>query len=159
MRGAREHRMQRFERVEDVRAVLDDVITELRDAYPARVIELEVRSEALEYAWGASVAHILWHVVQKALMLGRPDARVRVVVQQESHDLLVLVENATLHLPATVREVLLEALHRRAATAADIAALGFGLRVALGAARGRGGDIDLWSDETRGTTFTIRLPR
>ncbi len=146
----------------DAKAVVERAVGMLRESHPGREIRVEAGAQAFPGAWdGDRVAQMVSLLVSNALQYGAPDSPITVSLANREDDALeIRVHNAGPPVPADVRGRLFEPYQRgRVAEASHPRGLGLGLFIVREIARAHGGGVEMKSDETSGTTFTVRLPR
>jgi PAS domain S-box-containing protein len=145
----------------DLREVCRAAVDELRAASPGRRIDLELQGDATGSWDPARVAQVVSNLVANALQHGAPGAPVAVRVRGRPGDVVVAVRNEGPAIPPELRAVMFEPFCRGSSLrdAARARGLGLGLYIAREIVRAHGGSIDVESDDARGTTFTVRLPR
>ena len=136
---------------------LDQVVAELRAAWPERVILTDLRLDGDVRCDPDRLAQLLSNLLANALAYGAADAPVRVWAVTDSQVLELAVANAGDPIPAVMLERLFQPFVR-ASVRRSRKGLGLGLYIAAEIARAHGGMLDVSStpDETR---FTFRMPR
>jgi signal transduction histidine kinase len=141
--------------------IVRDVADEARAAHPDRSLVVKT-SGHLEGVWDPDrVAQVVSNLVENALRHGAADVDVSVTVRGDADAVGLAVHNGGPPVPAGLAPVLFDAFRRGGADgkAAPSSGLGLGLYIAREIAVAHGGTIDFASNETDGTTFTLRLPR
>jgi signal transduction histidine kinase len=139
-----------------VQPVLDQVIAELRAAYPMRVIETDfLVDRPVEYDPG-HMSRLVSNLVANALVHGAEDAPVKVRAETRPELFELSVANAGEPIEATVMARLFQPFERGAARPGR-EGLGLGLYIASEVARAHGGAIEAMSTPEE-TTFTFRMP-
>jgi signal transduction histidine kinase len=143
----------------DLVPLLRQVMDELDDAYPDWVLTLEQQGDT----WGTwdpdRLSQVFSNVVANSLQHGIPEEGLRVSIEGNAPDAVVV----EVHNKGTVPDVLLPKLfepmtggqHRRDKSRG----LGLGLYISQEILKAHGGRIDVRSSGKEGTTFTVLLPR
>ncbi len=85
---------------------------------------------------------------------------VRVSIQDQDDDVLLEVSNHGVPIPAEMQESIFEPLvHQGGSSGSLSSGLGLGLFIVREIVTAHGGRVTVMSDESSGTTFTVRLPR
>jgi sigma-B regulation protein RsbU (phosphoserine phosphatase) len=136
--------------------VLEQVVDELRTAWPRRVIETNFEITDPVNCDRTRIGQLASNLIGNALTHGAPDQPVRVGAKTEGGEFKLLVANAGEPIPAAAMEKLFEPFFR-----GDVRdsrqGLGLGLHIASQIAQAHGGRIDVTStpDETR---FVFTMP-
>jgi len=144
--------------------VVHDVVDEVGAAHPGRTIRVESRGEA-RGAWDAArLGQAIANLVGNAVQHGADGADVTVVVGSDEQEAVVAVSNRGTVIPPDRLDGIFNPMRLRAspedATAAGpTGSLGLGLYIAERIVSAHDGRIEVTSDEERGTTFTVHLPR
>jgi sigma-B regulation protein RsbU (phosphoserine phosphatase) len=135
---------------------LQQVIDELRLAWPDRVIETDIDIARPVHCDTARVARVLSNLLANALTHGAADRPVSVRGSTTEGILRLSVANEGNPIPPAVMERLFQPFFRGAAQANHLG-LGLGLYIASQIAQAHGGTLDVTStpDETR---FTFTMP-
>jgi signal transduction histidine kinase len=145
----------------DLAAVFADELEQLRGAYPARRLELEVVGDTRGRWDGLRLQQLLRNLVSNALAYGAPDAPVRVVLTGEEADVRLEVTNSGRAIERSALNQIFDPLKRGPAQRDSYnteGGLGLGLYIVREIARAHGGEVDVRSDKAE-TVFTVRLPR
>jgi signal transduction histidine kinase len=149
----------------DLKPLCQEVVDEMRSAFPARTLRFQPHGEDLSGEWDAPrlrqvVSNLLGNALQHGgdgtpidLTLGAHGSHVQIAVRNEGppipHDAM-----ATIFDPLVRGESSPEAQnHRRPGS------IGLGLYIAREVAVAHGGNIDVASSAEAGTVFTVKLPR
>jgi signal transduction histidine kinase len=146
----------------DARAVVERAVDELRAFAPGREIQIESSAPALPgYLDGDRISQLVSNLVSNALHYGAAGAPITVSLSVDPAGALVIrVHNTGQPMPAELRDKLFEPYQRgKGAESAHPRGLGLGLFIVREIARAHGGTVEVESDEQRGTTFTVRLPK
>ena len=135
---------------------LDQVVTELRMAYPDRRIDADIRLDRLVNADGRRLAQLLSNLIANALTHGSESAPVKVMGVVVGDILELSVANAGEPIPEAARARLFQPFSR-AMVRPKQQGLGLGLWIASEIARAHGGVLDVTSD-AKETRFTLRMP-
>ena len=137
--------------------VLEQVITEIRTAYPDRVIMLEVEEIEEVDADHARLAQMVSNLLANAVTHGAKDQPISVRANRAGDNLELSIANGGEPMPPNTVERLFEPFYRGNANNSTVQGLGLGLYISSQIASAHGGRIDVSSnqDETR---FTFRMP-
>ena len=144
------------EHLEDIDHTIEQVIAELRTAWPERRIDTHLVLQAPVDADRARIGQLFSNLLANALTHGDPDAPVRVFARSDEHTFELAVANAG----APISPSLFAHLFRpfsRASAAPGQQGLGLGLYIASEIARAHRGTLDVTSTEAE-TRFTFRMP-
>lgn len=135
---------------------LEQVVAEMRLAYPDRRIDADIRLERAVYADGKRLAQLLSNLIANAIAHGREGAPIRVRGLVSGEQLEVSVANAGDPIPEAARSQLFQPF-TRALYRPKQQGLGLGLWIASEIARAHGGTLDVASDPKE-TRFTLSMP-
>jgi signal transduction histidine kinase len=142
--------------------VVQDVVDEVSAAHPDRVIETDIRSEQIGNWDCARISQVLTNLVGNALEHGSPRTKVCVTLDGDAEGATIAVHNLGPAIPADLVSEIFHPMKRIAAgpdKKGPTANLGLGLYIADRIVAAHHGTIDVDSSESKGTTFTVRLPR
>jgi signal transduction histidine kinase len=144
------------EPVADLEITLDQVVTELRTAWPGRAIDAEWRLRGPIVCDPPRIAQLLSNLLGNALTHGDQEAPVRVTGITEGGQFLLSVANDGDPIPPEKFDRLFQPFSRASDDPAQ-QGLGLGLYIAAEIARAHDGRLDVESsaEETR---FTLRMP-
>ncbi|MBV9102450.1 MAG: HAMP domain-containing histidine kinase [Candidatus Eremiobacteraeota bacterium] len=155
--------LERWERTEpqpqstviDVAQLVEDVVTPLLEAQPARTMSLEIAAGASAAIDPSDFAHAVTNLVDNAIKY--TDGTIGVRVSKRGERVLVDISDEG---PGMTRDELGHAFDRfyRGATRRDIDGAGLGLAIAKRAVERAGGSIEARSEPDGGSCFTIVLP-
>jgi len=139
-----------------LRPVLEQVVNELRAAWPDGVIETDFAIDRGVNCDPGRIAQLTSNLVGNALKHGDAKASIRVFAATSEESLEVSVANRGTPISPAVTEKLFQPFFR-VARESTYEGLGLGLYIASEIARAHGGKLDVISsaDETR---FTLRIP-
>ncbi len=141
---------------EPVESTLEQVITELQNAWPDRVIEFSVDLNEPVSCDRSRIGQLLSNLVSNALAHGTPDTPVKVHAITRGATFELSVANYGNPISASIVDKLFQPFVR-ASAAANQEGLGLGLYIASEIAQAHNGSLSVVStaDETR---FTLRMP-
>lgn len=139
-----------------VRAMLEQVIAELRSAHPDRDIESDLDAVGALRCDPGRIGQLLSNLLANALTHGAPDHPVRVEARMNEAFFELSVANAGEPIPASVMGELFRPFFR-AGTNPTGQGLGLGLYIADEIARAHGGTLSAVSTPVE-TRFTLRIP-
>ena len=144
----------------DVHELTRQVVEELRLAHPERVLEVVSQGEGSAELDSDRMAQVLINLVTNALKYSAEGSPVRVRTWGREQTVSLEVHNLGNPIPSELLPRIFAPLKRGEHEASSYGrSLGLGLFIVDHIVRAHGGHIDVESDETRGTTFTVRLPR
>jgi hypothetical protein len=142
----------------DLGVVFDEQLQQVRAAYPAQEIALEVNGD-LRGRWDPGrIQQVVGNLVVNAIRYGAPARPIRVVLSGFEDEISFRVENEGKLIPPSALAQLFDPLKRGADRPAAQESLGLGLYICREITLAHGGSISAESTEAR-TTFTARLPR
>ena len=132
---------------------------ELQVAHPGRRLELAVSGDGWGW-WDADrLAQVVGNLLTNALHHGRPDTPVRMEVRENGDEVLLSVHNEGEPIPGELRETIFQPFRRGTTGKAATRSVGLGLYIVQQVARAHGGEVEVRSTRSEGTTFTVHLPR
>jgi len=140
----------------DVDLVLEQVVDELRGAYPNRAIASSIARGIVLRCDPQRLAQLLSNLLKNALVHGEPAQPAEVRVGIDDADFVLEVSNAGSPLGPAVIAQLFKPYWRATSRPGD-EGLGLGLYIVDQIARGHGGTISVTSDAGR-TTFRFSMP-
>ena len=141
----------------DLGCICEEELEQLRAAYPASRLQLDVLGDC-QGSWdGRRVQQVLRNLVTNAIHYGAPDAPVRVAVVGEPTEVRIEVSNTGSAIDAETLGQFFEPL-KRGTTEEMHGGLGLGLYIVREITKGHNGTVAVRSDD-RETVFTVRLPR
>lgn len=146
----------------DLGALCRAMIEELEQTHPGRAIRLQVRGRAAGVWDPDRLAQVLSNLLGNALSHGPEGAPVGIGVRGRRGFVILTVHNEGPPIPPEVRASLLDPCWPstpRAARGRGSSGLGLGLFISQHIVRAHGGTISLVSEEGRGTTVDVSLPR
>jgi signal transduction histidine kinase len=104
------------------------------------------------------IAQVIGNLLSNAIKYSPPGAEVRVVLSQDDGRARLSVVDEGMGIPPADRARVFEKFYRGTEAASAIGGTGLGLAVAREIVTSHGGDIDVESEISRGSTFTVELP-
>jgi PAS domain S-box-containing protein len=144
----------------DFHALTRQVVDEIRDANPERVLHVEQQGDG-HGAWdGDRMAQVLGNLLSNALHYSPAGTPVRVRTRGDESAVVLEVHNEGASIPDELLSRLFQPM-QRGASAHDGSArsVGLGLYIVDQVVRAHGGQVDVRSTGAEGTTFRVRLPR
>ncbi len=145
----------------DLGEALTSIVEELRTAHPTHEVELHC-PPALAGIWDrARLEQVFSNLIANAISYGDPGKPVTVVAHRsDAGGALVTVHNDGEPIPETLQAQLFDPFRRgsRDSRAAKTAGLGLGLYISREIVRAHGGELDVQSSSSEGTTFRVALP-
>jgi signal transduction histidine kinase len=129
-------------------------------------VELDASEVSIVGNWDAArIERVLQNLLSNAIKYSPRGGKVRVSVSREAASAsagtefaVISVQDEGVGIPAAELPRIFERFHRGANVRDQIAGTGIGLATARHVIEQHGGTIAVYSEENRGTTFTIRLP-
>jgi PAS domain S-box-containing protein len=145
----------------DLHEVCRGVVGELQAAEPDRIIDLDLEGDGRGTWDPARMAQVVSNLVGNALQHGSRHAPVRVSLGGDEEEALLEVGNEGPAIPPELVDVMFEPFSRgsRLRDTSHARGLGLGLYIVSEIVKAHGGTIEVDSSASRGTTFTVRLPR
>jgi signal transduction histidine kinase len=141
----------------DLCAVVTSTVDELRTAYPAAELVVEMSGQVLGLWDPDRMAQVVSNVVANAIHYGVGPVEVR--VRTADGTAMLEVHNGGPPIPEDLLPHVFEAFHRRPQDGTTSSrGLGLGLFIAERIVGAHGGRIDVRSADREGTTFSISLP-
>lgn len=137
-------------------SMLDEVIGELRDAWPDNAIETHIALAHTVNCDPDRIAQLLSNLVGNALKHGAPNGRVRISASTDERGFELAVANEGDPIEPAVMGRLFMPFYRTAQQSTQ--GLGLGLYIASEIARAHGGKLGVASSNEE-TRFTLRIPR
>jgi signal transduction histidine kinase len=136
--------------------VLEQVVDELRAAWPKRLIETRLEVTKMVSCDRARIAQLLSNLAANALTHGASDEPILIRASTLDGSFELSVANQGEPIPPPTLERLFQPFFRVAARPSQ-QGLGLGLYIACEIARAHGGSLNVTSDKTE-TRFTFRMP-
>ena len=140
-----------------VRAVLEQVVSEIRAIAPGHVILTSFQIDEPVYCDPGRIGQLASNLLGNAVSHGSADGPIRVEAFTGSDAFVLSVANVGDPIPEEVRSQLFEPFFRGAQRASRNG-LGLGLFIASEVARAHDGRLEVSSDEQQ-TRFTLTMPR
>lgn len=146
----------------DMGFVARQLIDEMRNAHPTRIIVLETSGD-LKGEWDkARIGQVFSNLIGNAIQYGFKDSPITVTLTGAAEEVLVAVHDNGVPIPPEKLGTLFDSLTRAAPDEKEHSTeinLGLGLYITDEIVLSHGGTIDVVSTEEGGTTFTARFPR
>jgi signal transduction histidine kinase len=146
----------------DIHSSFEHVLDEFRTVHPTREICYEPGSGDPDVSWDADrMERVIENLVSNALKYSPDNTAVRVAWRRDAHGVVLEVSNGGAPIPDAELPHIFEPFHRGADQDAGTSrqSHGLGLYIVLHIVRQHGGDIDVKSSATAGTTFTVAVPQ
>ena len=137
-------------------STLEQVLAELRAAYPARTIEARIKLDRAIDCDSGRIAQLFSNLLGNAVMHGDRAGTIGVEARTDDGYLALSVTNEGPAIPSDVRIRLFEPFYR-ASISPSQQGLGLGLYIASEIARAHAGTLEVESGDGR-TRFTFRMP-
>jgi signal transduction histidine kinase len=141
-------------------ALCEEIADEFRGIDATRSIELQAEGDPVGHWDCARMGQVISNVIGNAIQYS--DASTPVTVTVSGHDpqvVRVSVHNFGARIPIEKQKTILAWNRGQVSDPSRHTHIGLGLYVTKLVVEAHGGDIALVSDEQRGTTFTLQLPR
>jgi signal transduction histidine kinase len=147
-------------RYADLRDVCNEVADELRLVHPHREIVVDARGD-LAGDWDVPrIAQVVSNLLSNAVTYSPHGTLVRLEARGHESDVTIDVHNEGKPIPDAVQARIFEPFQRGDASGGSAqGGVGLGLFIACEMVRAHGGTISLLSEEGRGTTFKLKIPR
>jgi PAS domain S-box-containing protein len=144
----------------DLHALCKNAIDELRVAHPAREIALRQEGDGLAALDADRITQVVDNLVSNALKYSPVDSKVQVLTQTADNQIRITVHNLGAPIPADKLDTLFEPF-QRAVGSVDRAgrSVGLGLYIVKHVVEAHHGLVNVRSNASEGTTFTVELPR
>lgn len=145
----------------DLRTLCEDVVDEVRAAHPTATVNLQA-SDNPRGQWDAGrLVQMLTNLIANAIIHGAADRPVSIQVAESEEGAIVTVQNEGEPIPPDRLPTLFLPLQQSSLPPSGqlgSSGMGLGLYIARQIAVAHGGTIDVASEVSVGTTFTVRLP-
>lgn len=146
----------------DMGFVSKQLVDEMRVAYPARAINLDVSGD-LKGKWDkARIGQVFSNLISNAIQYSIKDSAIDVAVKGAPNEVMLSVHNEGIPIPSEKFLTLFDPLTRAVTHEGEHPVgvnLGLGLFITDEIVASHGGSLDVTSSEEGGTTFTARFPR
>ncbi|MDT0213110.1 ATP-binding protein [Rothia sp. ARF10] len=142
-------------------AVVAEAVDRVRVAAESRRISLETVADERASVFGDAelLATAIANLVSNAVNYSEPGTRVAVAARRVGDTVEVTVSDQGQGIPASEQGRIFERFYRvDAARSRSTGGTGLGLAIVKHVCATHGGDVSVWSEEGRGSTFTMRLP-
>lgn len=144
---------------EDVRAILEEVVEQQREAAPEHRIVLALPPEPLEVVCDAvRIEQVITNLLSNAVKYSPVGSVVEAALSTDGTGAVLRVADQGIGIAPADREKLFEPFQRVGVRGAA-PGTGLGLWITRRIVEAHGGRIDVTSEPGTGTTFTVRLPR
>lgn len=153
----------------------DPVLVDVRDSVCEAVDHLRLLAEgrririssplrgdgppARVYGDGNLITTAVRNLVENAINYSEPDTTVAITVQTDGDLVSVVVKDQGSGIPRAEQDRIFERFYRvDAARSRSTGGTGLGLAIVKHVCANHGGEVQVWSEEGQGSTFTMRLP-
>ena len=144
----------------DLHTLVRGVVEEFQTTHAQRALRLEQQGAGHGRWDGDRVAQMLGNLVANALKYSPPDTPVTVRSRGEAENVWLEVHNGGEPISPDALPRLFQPLQRAVESVDKISrSVGLGLYIVEQIAHAHGGDVQVRSSASEGTTFTVRLPR
>lgn len=141
----------------EVNAALTEVVRELQDAQPGRVVVAEIAASRTVRCDISRLQQVASNLIANALMHGDPQQPVRVTASTDDSEFVLTVANWGEPIPVEALPRIFEPFWRHS-IGSDREGLGLGLSICSQIVRAHKGTLSVTSSARSGTVFTVRLP-
>lgn len=144
----------------DLHAVVRQVVEELEIAHPERTLEVRHEGNA-QGEWDVDrLAQVVSNLLSNALHYSPEGTPVSVRTQGGAQEVTLAIHNEGPPIPIAQQANIFQPMQRASSdTNSANRSVGLGLYIVKHLVQAHGGSIQVESAETKGTTFTVRLPR
>ncbi|KGN34350.1 histidine kinase [Knoellia sinensis KCTC 19936] len=145
----------------DIPFVVVEAVDRVQVAADSRQIELEAVADERAAVFGDTelLATAVANLVSNAVNYSEPGTRVAVAARRVGDTVEITVSDQGSGIPAAEQSRIFERFYRvDAARSRSTGGTGLGLAIVKHVSATHGGDVSVWSEEGRGSTFTMRLP-
>ena len=146
----------------DLAALTRDVVTDLRVASSQQGVDIRLALPATPVpvlADASQLARVVTNLVSNGVKFSQGATEVRVAVETEGNQAVLVVEDHGIGIPAAELEQLGSRFYRASnAVRLGITGTGLGLRIVQAIMENHHGSLDLRSEQGAGTTIWVRLP-
>lgn len=123
-------------------------------------IELDAPERTIAYGDGTALEQILVNLVDNAIKYSDPGSPVKVTVAEEPGAVLIRVSDRGKGIPSSAIPTIFERFRQvDQSTTRQAGGVGLGLYIVKGLVEAGGGKIEVASEEGKGSTFTVALPK
>jgi signal transduction histidine kinase len=143
----------------DLGVICQQALEEVKASHQHVSFGLQI-TENLTGHWDSErLAQVISNLTSNAVIHAAAPA-VQVSIQDKDQEVVLEVTNNGIPIPAEVQESIFEPLvHQGGSSGSLSSGLGLGLFIVREIVTAHGGRVTVMSDESSGTTFTVRLPR
>lgn len=147
----------------NIAVIAQSAIDEIRTSHQKRDISLQVHGDTNGIWDEARIAQVISNLVGNAVQHGTSEDPIAVSITSNEDHLILSINNHGPCIPqdklATIFEPLVRLAQEDDTQETNQTSLGLGLYIAREVVKAHGGSLNVTSDTTDGTTFTLRLPR
>jgi signal transduction histidine kinase len=147
----------------DLRPLCEEVVDEMRAAYPTRVLRFQPNGDLTGHWDSARLRQVVSNLLGNAVQHGGGSGPVELAVSADESDIRLICHNGGPPIPAQSLPTIFDPLVRGASDEVQKqrrpGSIGLGLYIVREVVTAHGGDIHVRSTTEAGTAFTIRLPR
>jgi signal transduction histidine kinase len=145
---------------QDARMLVQDVFELFRDLSPAHQLMFNIPDHPVVLPCDpVRIGQVLNNLVSNAIKYSPKGGRVEITLQQFSSEVVIAVSDQGIGIPADQRYRIFEPFKRGNMNKEQIPGIGLGLSVARRIVEAHHGRLEVESEEGRGTSFSVRLPR
>ncbi|HYW56122.1 MAG TPA: HAMP domain-containing sensor histidine kinase [Polaromonas sp.] len=142
----------------DLHRAVAEAVEELSLAFPTRELRHIKEGPGACNADADRLSQMVGNLVSNAMSYGNPAHPVTVTSKPANGKFSVSVHNFGKPIPVEARATLFQAMVRGEAATSSARSVGLGLYIVSEIAKAHGGGVEVSSDETSGTEFTVTIP-
>jgi signal transduction histidine kinase len=144
---------------EDARALVFEVYELFRDLSPAHQLSINIPdSPVLLYCDALRIEQVLNNLVSNAIKYSPKGGPVEIVLRNSENEGIISVTDHGVGIPHDQHHHIFEPFRRAGLTKDQIPGIGLGLSVARRIVEAHHGQLHVWSEVGKGSTFSVHLP-
>lgn len=143
----------------DLATVIRDAVDEVVASRPNTAISVDIKEDLTGDFDAGRISQVLSNLLTNARTHGASGTPIAVAAYSTSSEIVISVHNNGVPIPRAHFEHIFDPLSTLESQSRDAGHLGLGLYIAKRVVEGHGGQIEVDSGATEGTTFTVHLPR
>ncbi len=147
----------------DIKQLVNEVVNSMRLQFEKYHAEVNVTTSGEDFLLTADRMHItsvVYNLLDNALKYGKTDPRVDIDIAASANTIILKIEDNGVGIPAAYKDKIFEKFFRvPSGDKHNVKGYGLGLSYVAHIITQHKGSIEVKSEEGKGTTFTIQLPR